>query len=49
MTMQEWFCEFDFHQGDEKVCGTGITERRQDELDAFAEQVKAKRNGRKAV
>lgn len=44
MTMGEWFTEYRFNVGEPKVGGSNITESRMDEIEAWAETVKAKRN-----
>jgi hypothetical protein len=46
MTMHEWFAEYRFNVGESKIGGTNITESRYDELKAWAEKVKAKKNGK---
>lgn len=46
MTMHEWFAEYRFNVGEATVGGTKITESRMDEIKAWAEEVKAKRNGK---
>lgn len=45
MTMAEWFCEYRYNVGEPTVGGSGITETRLSELETWAEEVKAKRNG----
>jgi len=45
MTMAEWFVEYRFNVGEPKVGGTNITESRMDEIEAWADKVKAERNG----
>lgn len=44
MTMPEWYAIYEMHRQKEPVVG-GITRGRLSDLEAWAEQVKAKRNG----
>lgn len=45
MTMSEWFCEHRFNVGEPTIGGSKITESRLEEIEAWAEEVRAKKNG----